>query len=409
MDKIKVLLVDSSEDNRENIKRILFLEERIYIIGEAASGEEALKKTEQLLPDVVILEMMLPVMNGISVAEKISLNYPGIIVIIVSTIADNQYYRKAMLAGVRDYLIKPFNADDLLASIVRNYQAEKQRQATFSTLSKEDKKNKYKTPMIVSFFGCKGGIGKTTLSVNTAVKIAEITHKKVVVIDLDLQFGDVAMFFNISPKRGIAELVQERGELDINLIEKYLFSHSSGVQILPAPMRPEDAEIIKSEQILSILTVLRQNYDYILIDTHPAFQDITLSAMDMSNQIIMLLSMDLPAIKNTRLGLEVLESLHHIAKTKLVLNRASDRFGISPADAERVLDFPISCQLSSDGKVAVSSANMGVPLVIQHPHAKLSKEIELLSEMIISDSKTIISVDTGDKKGLSFLKKIFKK
>jgi len=385
MDKIKVLIVDDISETRENISRLLKLEEDIQIVGEASNGEQAVKKAEQLLPHVILMDINMPIMDGIAATEKISLNYPNIAVIMVSVQGEAEYLKKAMMAGAREYLVKPFSADELVDTIKRTYHLEQKRLGKIEVTSKIFGKPKDSKPQVITIFGTKGGVGKTTLSVNVAAQIAKKTRKKVALVDLDLQFGDVAVFFNVSPKKSIAELVQERGQFNIELVESYLIPHISGVKILPAPMRPEYSELVTPNNIMEILTILRQHYDYVLIDTPPFFQDTNLSALDMSNQVLLVMTMDLPTVKNMKLSLELLDSLHHKGKTKLILNRASEDLGINSADVESALDFLIAHQIPSDGKLVVTSVNKGIPFVLSNTGAKVSKAVEQLANLVIED------------------------
>jgi pilus assembly protein CpaE len=290
-----------------------------------------------------------------------------------------------MMAGAREYLVKPFSADELVNTIKRTFDLEQKRMGKMEVTKKIFGKSKETKPQVITIFGTKGGVGKTTLAVNVAAQIAKKTRKKVVLVDLDLQFGDVSVFLNVSPKKSIAELVQERGQFNIDLVESYLIPHISGVKILPAPMRPEYSELVTPANILEILTILRQNYDYVLIDTPPFFLETNLSALDMSNQVLLIMTMDLPTVKNMKLSLELLDSLHHKGKTKLILNRASEDLGISSADVENALDFLITHQIPSDGKLVVTSVNKGIPFVLSNTNAKVSKAVDQLANLVIED------------------------
>lgn len=386
MDKIRILIASDVIATEGYYTNIFSSCEDIKIVAEVNNGENAIKKTEQLLPDVLIVDLNMSSMDGITVAEKVISRYPSIPSIIISDRKDLDYFKKAMQVGAKDYLVKPFLDDELTDAIRRVFHAEKKRSATLENSKKSNNKQKYKMPQVVTVFGTKGGAGKTTLSVNLAVQVVKETMKKVVLVDLDLQFGDVAVFLNLLPKKGIAELVQERNKVDIDLIESYLIPHMSGIKILPAPIRPEDSELITAENVLEILTVLRDHYDYVIIDTPPFFHETTLSALDISNQIILIMSMDLPAVKNMRLSLDLLDTMHHKDKSKLVLNRASEDFGITPQDVENTLEFYISNLMPSDGKLVVRAANRGIPFVMNKTSSKISRAIEDITKMVIEDN-----------------------
>lgn len=400
MDPIRVLLVDDVEETRNNIRRILSFDKDIAVIGEGRDGLEAVQKVNALNPDVVLMDVNMPKLNGIAATEKIMLEYPGVAVIFLSVQGEAEYLRKAMMAGARDYLVKPFSGDELIETIKRVYQLESKR-------IRPEKKQQVKNskPQVITIFGTKGGVGKTTIAVNTAVQLAQ-TKKKVVMVDLDLQFGDVSVFLNLAPKRTIAELAQEGSEPDIDLIESYMIPHLSGIKILPAPGRPEYAELITAAQIESIITVLKNHYDYVIIDTPPMFNDTNLSALDLSSQVFLVLSLDLATIKNVKLSLELMQTLHHIGKTKLILNRASEDMGIKINNAEDTLEFLIAAHLPSDGRVCVSALNKGIPFVLSDPNAKVSQAVRSVTDLIIQDRG--YQAELREKRMGSFLGRLFK-
>lgn len=400
MEPIRVLVIDDVEETRINIRRILSFDKDIAVIGEGRDGLEAVQKVKSLEPDIVLMDVNMPKLNGIAATEKILLDNPSVAVIFLSVQGEAEYLRKAMMAGARDYLVKPFSGDELLETIKRVYQMESKR-------IKPEKKQQVRNtkPQVITIFGTKGGVGKTTIAVNTAVQLAQ-TKKKVVMVDLDLQFGDISVFLNLAPKRTIAELAQEGGEPDIDLIESYMIPHLSGIKILPAPGRPEYAELITAGQIENIIAVLKDHYDYVVIDTPPIFNDTNLTALDLSSQIFLVLSLDLATIKNVKLSLELMQTLHHIGKTKLILNRDSEDMGIKIANAEETLEFLIAAQLPSDGKVCISALNKGIPFVLSEPNAKISQAIGKVSDLIIHDKG--YQSELREKRMGSFLGRLFK-
>lgn len=400
MEKIRVLLVDDISETRDNIRRILNFDKDIAIIGEARDGLEALEKAQALSPDIILMDVNMPKLDGISATERITMENPGCAVIFISVQGEPEYLRRAMMSGARDYLIKPFSGDDLIDTIKRVYQVENRRTAP----GKETHKALFK-PQVITVFGTKGGVGKTTIAVNLAVLLAQ-TKKKVVVLDLDLQFGDVSVFLNLLPKRTIAELVQEGSQLDIELVESYMIPHITGIKVLPAPGRPEYSELITPSQVEHIITILKSAYDYVVIDTPPLFNETNLSALDYSNQVILALSLDLATIKNVKLSLELLESLHHKGKTKMILNRSSEDMGIKVTNAEETLDFLIAAQVPSDGKLCVTAVNKGIPFVLSEPNAKVSQAIKNIADLIIKD-KGYQEDLKGQRRG-NFLGRLFK-
>jgi pilus assembly protein CpaE len=325
----------------------------------------------------------MPVIDGIRATEEISLSVPEATVIIMSVQGETEYVRKAMNAGARDFLCKPFNVDELSTTIINTYNMEsKRREKAPASKNQEILKSR-----VISVFSTKGGVGKTTIASNLAVSIARTAKKKVALVDLDLQFGDVAIMLNVSVKNTISDLVKEAGQLDSNLMEEYLVTHFSGVKVLPAPIKPEYAEYITANHVEKIINTLRESYHYIIVDTSASFHESVLSALDMSDRILLVSTLDLPTIKNIKAGLDVMETLHYPAeKIHIILNKASEQYGIKYKDFESTLRRQIWSYVPEDNQTVVTSANKGFPFVMTRTETKVAKAVmeigkELLREM----------------------------
>lgn len=377
-DKVRILIADDNEDTRLNIRRMLSFDESLLVVGEAHDGVEAVEKCKELQPDIVLMDINMPKLDGLAATEKITLSLPGCSVVMISVQGEQEYLRKAMMSGARSYLIKPFNNDELINTIKSVYQMEYKKQNQLEEKEESDPCE------VVTVFGTKGGIGKTTIAVNLAVLLAK-KKKKVALLDLDLQFGDVSIFLNLYPRRTISELVQEGESLDLELVESNMTEHTSGIKVLAAPGRPEYAELITPKHVEEIIKLLKIEYDFIIIDTPPLFNEINLTALDLSSQILLILGMDLATIKNIKLSLELLTSLNHREKLKLILNRASDDMGITTADAEATLGFSVMAQIPSEGRIVVPALNEGIPFVLSNPLAKSSIALQKVADLVIRD------------------------
>lgn len=373
-EKIRMLIVDDVAKVRSNLRQLLELEANIEVVGEAANGEEALVLARELKPDLVIMDIGMPVMDGIQATETMTIELPQTGIIILSCQDEGEYLRKAMAAGARDYLTKPPAREEMLQTIHRVYKLEKKRRLSQSGGSSREKPDQ--PGKIISFYSSKGGVGKSVLAVNLAVTMARLTQKKTALVDLNLQFGDVAILLDLLPRRTISDLAGEADFPELKTLNSYLTDHSSGVKVLPAPLRPEYAEVVRAEQVGSILKALKESYDYIIVDTHQLLNDPTLAALDISDFIIMVIALDILTVKNVKLVLEAIRLLNYEPqKIKLVLNRVFTRNNISIRDLEEHVNMKITHTIPHDAKLVMDSCNLGSPFVISHPAAPISKSI----------------------------------
>ncbi|MGI6092397.1 MAG: AAA family ATPase, partial [Negativicutes bacterium] len=322
-EKIKVLIADDIEATRINIGKLMEFHPEITSVAEAATADEAIEKAKSTNPDIILMDINMPGMDGITATEVISTELPGTAIIIMSVQGEQEYLRRAMLAGAKNYLVKPFTGDELLQAVKQVY-ANEQKRRNVVAMAKPPAKGK-----IITIFSTKGGIGKTTIATNLAVALADRTGAKVGIVDADLQFGDVSLFLNLLPQATIADLVRDIDNLDPTLINSYLTAYNENVKVLPAPFRPEQAETITGSHLSAILETMQTMFDYVIVDTAPMFNDTILSILDVSDQIMVVSSMDLPTIKNVKLCLEIMESLNYLPdKVKVVLNRANSEGGM---------------------------------------------------------------------------------
>lgn len=394
-DKITVLIVDDIADTRENLRKLLYFERDIEVVADVGSAEEGISKTRELRPDVVLMDINLQGMDGIAATEAIHTQVPSVQVIMMSVQGEAEYLRRAMLAGAREFLIKPFGSEELADSIRRVraraatvVAAAPSAQVAAAPANAPDAGQRGK---IISVFSAKGGVGRTTVACNTALAIRSLTNKRVALVDCSLQFGDVGVMLNLQGNKNIADLVPHLSNLEPELIDGILATHSSGVRVLLAPPRPETAELVTADAIKRILAKLRECYDYVVVDTWPTFQDTVLATLDLSDRILLLFTLEIPAIKNVKLFLEVADALGYPAeKLMLVVNRADSTGGIVMSDVERSLRHPIPIRIVSDGRLATYALNRGIPFVVSNPESQLAKGILGLARNIcgMADSAT---------------------
>lgn len=376
---IKILVVDDAQDTRESVKKLLQFEDDIEIVGEGKNGLEGVQLARQLKPDVILMDINMPEMDGIKATEQITLDLPSVGIIILSVQGDQEYLRKAMAAGAREYLTKPFSIDELVNAIRRVKEFVDKRKPAAAEVSGE--KAKAEKGKVIAIFGTKGGVGKSLVASNLAVSLATQSPDKVCIIDLDLQFGDITSMLNVEAKVTIADVAPSSDKLDIESLEGYLVKHASSLKILAAPAKPAYADVVTPDAIEKIVTLLKDKYTYILADTHTYFDDITLKGLDLSDLILCVVTLDFPSIKNAKLALETMTSLNYPKdKIKLVLNRSDSQTGLTEKDLEETLGWKIEFRIPSDGKLVIPAVNKGMPFVTSEPNSNIAKAVKTLCD-----------------------------
>ena len=380
-DKIRVLIVDDIPETRDHLAKLLGFESDIEVVGAAASGAEALELSGSLRPDVVLMDINMPDMDGITAAEQLATRAPTSAVVMMSVQGEADYLRRSMLAGAREFLVKPFSSDELTASIRQVSAREREK---ISRLVRPTAPTAAAGPQegapgqVIAVFSPKGGVGRTTIAVNLAVAAATELGRKVVVMDAAFQFGDVGVLLNLNPKnKSIADLVPEleaNGELES--LDTFVVNHSAGIRVLLAPPSPEMAELVTTSGVRKVIEALRAQHDLVIVDCSSWFNETTLAILDLADVILTVMSLEITAIKNMRLFLEVVEQLgYEREKVQLVLNRADTTLGIRVSDVEHSIGRKVDHQIVSDGRSVVYALNRGVPLYLSNREAQVSQDI----------------------------------
>src|SRR5690242_12276606 len=291
-EKIRVMIVDDVSETRENVRKLLQFESDVDVVGVARTGKEAIQLSQDLDPDVVLMDINMPDMDGISATEAIRAKQPSVQVVILSVQGDQNYMRRAMLAGARDFLTKPPMGDELISAIRRagemahgerakGTQARMVSSPTGSGLSAGiGSLQPTSNGKIITVYSPKGGTGCTTIAVNLAIALNN-EATRVVIVDANLQFGDVAVFVNEQGKNTVLDLTPRADELDPDIVEETLIKHeASGLRILAAPQRPEMAEKVNAEQFVRVIQYLQQMYAYVVVDTASILTDAVLGVID---------------------------------------------------------------------------------------------------------------------------------
>ena len=375
MEKIKVMIIGNNDNRIYEIKSLLRTD-RIVFVGFSKQDKIALEKAVGLKPNVILLQCDDDYRDAIDLAKKIYMKMPGCAVIFLCDYFDGSMIEEVMLAGVRKVLQLPIDVKILMENIEIAYNIEKSRleNADLTTANMQSR--------IITVFGAKGGIGKTTIAVNLAVLLAKM-GKKVAIIDADLQFGDVNVYFDIDPKDTIAELSQGKDSGNIDAIKRIMALHFSGVSVVCAPKSPEYAEYVTANIVETMINTMRPYYDYVLVDTAPQFNDVTMAAIENANLVLLVAAPDISTLRNTKISLNILESLQQREKTEIIINRLTKGM-ISIKDMQRVLGVQVKNTIALDYKIAANCHNKGLPIVLDSPKSEIGKDLVKLAKNVVS-------------------------
>jgi len=363
--KIGVIVVDDIAETRENIKKLLQFEPDIEVVGTARTGKEAVAMAKEKRPNVIIMDINMPDMDGITATEQITKDVPSAQIVILSVQNDSDYLRRAMMAGARDFLTKPPSGDELISTIRRAYEISRARAISMpiqvGSGGTSGQSNSPQEGKIITFYSAKGGVGCTTLATNLALAL-HTEETKVCVVDCNLQFGDVAVFFNIKPQHSVIELFESAEALDPEFIASVALSHASGVRIFLAPSSPEQADVVNAAQVKKTLEVLKTLFSYVIVDTASALTEIALSIFDVSDKIVVITTPDIPAIKDARIFFDLIDALSYPPdRVMFALNRVDKRGGISAQNIQDSIKHEVTAQIPLEERV-LFSINNGVPL-----------------------------------------------
>ena len=364
---LDIVVVDPDVNSRADTTRALALS-NFNVSGEASYGIDAVTMVKDKNPEIVVLSMDEPIARATQTMSSIADALPDTPIIVYSGLSDAASVRRAMVAGARDYLVKPPRPEELARAIYSVLEQEERRRSR----ALGDTASSAARGTVLTVFGAKGGIGKTTISTNLATALAKNSNSSVAIVDTDTRFGDVAIMMDVVVEFSIDDVGRES-------ISEHLVQHSSGVEILPAPLHPTEWGSISRQHISKIVDLLAQTHDYVVIDTPGAFNELVATALEDANIILLVTSMDLASIKDTTLALEMLRAASVSEdKIKLIINHSTSANSLRPEDVERVLDYKVFWRIPHD--VAVSNSNqLGQPIVLAKPYARASRAITDIS------------------------------
>lgn len=383
-DAIRILLVDDIAETRESIKKLLAFESDFKVIGSAGNGREGVQLAGELQPDIVIMDINMPDMDGLEAADRITKAVPTVGVIMMSVQDDADYMQRAMMAGARSFLSKPVNMDQLYGTIRNVYNQYGSIRAQMSQIERdaiagvqEEKKKKQadgeRTGFIIAVYSPQGGVGCTTLATNLASGLMK-EGIKTLLVDADLEFGDVGAFLDLRPQSTIADLADNASEIDQEYFESVVMTHNSGMKVLLAPSRPAIGTEIRDMNASSVATIIEKvsgYYDFIVIDLPHTINAVTAPLLEMAHKIVLITVPTLPCIKNTKLVLDLFdETGFPTEKTSLVINKAIEnpsrgqKANPSPEKIQNYLKRPVEGLIPVvDETFILNAINKGVPVI----------------------------------------------
>lgn len=382
---IKVLIVDDIPETREMLKRILQFENDIQVVDAAETGRQALEFAAQYKPDIVLMDINMPDMDGITATEEIKKIQRRVGIIMMSVQSDPDYLRRAMFAGASDFLIKPISGENLYETIKRVYE-----RLPTDVGGGPDPGNptgpKEQTGHIIAVYSPQGGAGTTTIASNVAVAMMR-EGTKVLLIDADLQFGDTGVFLNLQSQRTILDLASSGGELEEDFAEKVTVAHGSGLKVLLPPTGPDEAEKIVPSDLVEIVKEMAKFYDFVIVDMAKRLDDVSLGIMDIAERILLIGNPTLPSIKNVRIMLDLFRNLEYPEeKILFVMNRinneAKGRAAIPIEALEKHLQRRTDARIPQVDNVFLAAVNQGVSVIGIEPNRSPAADLLRLADAL---------------------------
>ncbi len=359
---LRGVIVSNDTALRSTIKQVLHGSDRgVTLESEipvpiSGFGDEQLRALRNAGADLVFLDMEGDPALGTKLVQFLADSNPGQRLIAIGPMLSPELFMAAMRAGISDYLQKPVEPQELLGALDRVVQ-----KASWGSGAKRRQPGQ-----VFSFFSAKGGSGSTTVATNTAVMLQRLTGKRTLLLDLDLELGEAALFLGVQARFNFVDLVQNFHRMDAGLLQSYIEKHETGIELLSAPYHPEKAEVVSAEQIRRILQFLRQHYEYIVVDTSKSFSPDTLATFEQSDLVFLVSNADLPSLRNIQRGLPMMKRMlvKGQDQIRLVVNRYNPRDAISINDIQKALGIPVYWTMSNDYEAVVRSINAGKPLVL---------------------------------------------
>ncbi len=366
---ISIVVLSTDLDNFNDIRASLAADSRAKILSGGNDVEQLYEEVVRLKPMAAIISLGANADQAIKLIERLNVEYPAVAVISAAYEAAADLTLRSLRAGAQEFLRLPIRTDELKTVL--------DRIGEFCAGQVEATKQ---TGRMTAVYSSKGGCGTSFIATNLAACMTART----VLVDLNLEAGDLPLFLGLSPKNSIADMVARHGRLDDRLVSVFVTPYSTNLHLLAAPKEVDPIEKIKPEHIFEVLQRLRECYDHVVLDPPHTFDAITLAALDQSDDIVLVLSLDIPAIRSTQRALQIFDRVGYPrSKVRIVVNRFSKVVDLDLRQVEEIFGEPVIGSLTSDYQMVVNSINMGTPLVKSNPSSKIAREIERIAQALV--------------------------
>ena len=375
--KIDTVVIDPENNSRELILNYLAQIEDINVTQEFNDVLTAMNFITESRPNLIIVDISQKTQMALDIIVKISNTLKNSKIIVLSYDMNSETVIKALRAGAREFLVKPLIENDFILAV------EKLKDLILGNINDTTKCK------VITTFSNKGGIGKTAIATNLAVEIANMTKERVALVDLNMQMGDVTTFLDLNPSFDTAYVINNLERIDegflLSTLEKY---NNSSLYVLADPPDLEQAEVITSENITTLINVLRNVFSYIIIDTTASFDGKTITALDNSDLVLLITIINLPSVRNCQRCFDLFKRLGYTKdKIKIIVNRYMENGEIKVEDVEEVLGHPVYFKIPNNYFTIINSINKGLPVCEINPHSNIAKSFRELAALL-SDNFT---------------------
>jgi pilus assembly protein CpaE len=393
---VRALLAIEPGVEAEQVQASLPGDSDFNVVGMVSGADEALHWLRDTPADMLLVACAGYSDRALLLLDAVARQNPELSIVVLGHGSPNGFLRRAFEAGADDIIQLPATREQVRFELSKLL-ARKQGSETPSVPDNSH---------LVCVLGPKGGTGKTLTATNLAVAFAQ-RGSRVALIDLDLQFGDVALCLGLPPEKTVYDLAQSPGALDYDKLDAFLATHSAGVRTLIAPRRPDQASAVGAELLREVYSILRTRFDWVIIDTPPGFTAEVITSIDSSTDIVMVGMLDSLSLKNTKLGLETLELMKYDPEhIYLLLNRAHSRVGISQSDVEAVLGRTPDVFIPSDREIP-RTVNEGIPIVIARPQSEPAEAFRRLADLLGGPATEELVLTEATNGGSGARRKIF--